>query len=84
MISELVEQLIAPPEDRELPLTLHDYCEACGVDADGKTMTRAAVRVKLVSGRFLDFCRHHYLRHEPALAAAGATLVGVTPEDIKR
>lgn len=76
VIDELVRQVIRGPEDADPALTLHDLC-------DVGCHQRAAVRVKLLSGKFLDFCRHDYLKHEAALAAQGATISGVTPGSIE-
>lgn len=41
----------------------HAACDRCG--------STAWVRVALRPGQWLDFCRHHFLRHHAAIAAAG-------------
>jgi hypothetical protein len=50
-------------------LTGKETCDRCGPG------TQAMVRVQMPSGNTLDFCRHDYRKHEPALVAQGATVI---------
>lgn len=48
----------------ELDIGHSDLCDACGVQAWAKSFETAG-------GRYLLFCRHHWLRHQLALDALG-------------
>jgi hypothetical protein len=70
LISDLVDEIISSPKMVEVPsLMPADRCDRCPA--------MAAARVLLKSGRILDFCQHHYGKHEPALAAIKAVVVRV-------
>jgi hypothetical protein len=47
-------------------LHLSDLCDRCGMQAQ--------VNVRLPSGRFLLWCRHHFTVHEQPIKAAGGTV----------
>lgn len=52
----------------ELSLTLADRCDACGVAA------RSYV-VAIVNSVRLDFCGHHFTRHERAIRRAATRIL---------
>lgn len=73
MIAELADDLIVIPTAPGVPdLVRADRCDACG-------SAQALYRVRLASGKLLDFCQHHYIKHDAALAAGGAIIAKVQP-----
>lgn len=72
------------PTQEPLELNLADNCDSCGFSKDvsvtGRTVhysaiSQAFVAVRLLSGKVLKFCGHHYAKHEPALVSQSAEVL---------